>query len=190
MSRDAASAKAQAGETPPPEPSKTISLSADEHAQLKQQADEAASAKDRYLRTLAEFDNAKKRLDRDREEFVKYAAERLVRSLLPILDSFEHALKSMDGSMPEAARAGVQLIFRQLTEALQKEGVARIEAVGAPFDHHRHEAVQQVERTDVPDHTVVEEVQAGYTLHGRLLRPALVKVATTPHNHSQTDVAV
>ena len=168
-----------AHEPKPSEPPKgqAVSLSADEHAQLTQQAEEAAASKDRYLRALADLENSKKRMERDREEFIRFAAERLIRSLLPILDSFEQELKALDAGTPAATRTGLELMLRQLRDALQREGVKRIEAAGQPFDHHCHEAIQQVERPDVPDNTIVEEVQAGYTLHGRLIRTSLVKVA-------------
>jgi molecular chaperone GrpE len=171
-------------------PGESVALTAEELAQLQQRADEAASFKDRYLRTVAEFDNAKKRLERDREAFATLAAERIVKQLLPILDSFEQAVKAMHSSaVPEAARTGLQLIVRQLTDMLEREGVKRIEALGKPFDHHWHEAIQHVECSNEPDNTVLEEVQAGYTLQGRLLRPALVKVAKAAADSAKAPMA-
>ena len=140
---------------------------------------EAQEAKDQSLRALAEFDNTKKRLHREKEEFIRYAAETLVRELLPIIDSLDHALVAVDKQAdPQAVIKGVHLIYRQLLGLLEKEGVKRIPTIGEPFDPHKHEAVAQVEALEgVADHTIVEEVQIGYTMHGKVIRPAMVKVA-------------
>ena len=148
---------------------------------------EAQQAKDQYLRTLAEFDNAKKRLHREREEFVKYSAETVVRGLLPIVDSLDQALVAVDKqSDPQAVIKGVHLIYRQLLGLLEKEGVKRIATVGEPFDPHRHEAIAQVDTTDgTADDTVMEEVQVGYTMHGKVIRPAIVKVAKQTEKNSE-----
>ncbi|MBI3083558.1 MAG: nucleotide exchange factor GrpE [Candidatus Omnitrophica bacterium] len=153
-------------------------VKAEEIERLKQ---EAKQAHERYLRTLAEFENTKKRLHREKEEFVRYASETVVRELLPIVDSLGQALVAVDQQAdPQAIVKGVHLIYRQLLGLLEKEGVKRIPSVGETFDPHRHEAVAQVESTDgTPDERVVEEVQAGYTMHGRVIRPAIVKVAKT-----------
>ena len=143
---------------------------------------DAQQAKDQYLRTLADYENAKKRLQREREEFVKYSAETMVRGLLPIVDSLDQALVAVDKqSDPQAVIKGVHLIYRQLLGLLEKEGVKRIATVGEPFDPHRHEAIAQVDTTDgTADDTVMEEVQVGYTMHGKVIRPAMVKVARKP----------
>ena len=159
----------------PLEPQSTTS-SAGEIERLKQ---DARQAHERYLRTLAEFENTKKRLHREKEEFVRYASETIVRDLLPIVDSLDQALVAVDKqSDPQAIAKGVHLIHRQLLGLLDKEGVKRIPTVGERFDPHQHEAVAQVETHDVAsDDTVVEEVQVGYTMHGKVIRPAMVKVA-------------
>ena len=139
---------------------------------------EAKQAKEQYLRTLAEFDNTKKRLHREQEEFAKLAAETIVRSLLPIVDSLDQALVAVDKqSDPQAVIKGVHLIYRQLLGLLEKEGVKRIPTVGERFDPHKHEAVAQVETDGKPEDTVTEEIQVGYTMHGKVIRPAIVKVA-------------
>jgi molecular chaperone GrpE len=140
---------------------------------------ELKDAKDQCLRTLAELDNARKRHQREKEEYGKYAAETLVRELLPIIDSLDHALVAVDKQAePQAVIKGIHLIYRQLLGLLGKEGVKRIETVGAPFDPHRHEAVGHVDAIDgQPENTVAEEVQVGYTMHGKVIRPAVVKVA-------------
>lgn len=145
-------------------------------------------AKDRYLRTLAEFDNTRKRLQREKDEYAKYAAEAIMRQLVPIVDSLDQALMAVEGeSNPSALTKGVQLIARQLAELLEKEGVRRIVAVGEAFDPHRHEAIAHVEGHDgQPENTVVEEVQVGYTMHGKVLRPAMVKIAQPPRKDAST----
>lgn len=148
--------------------------------------------KDQYLRSLADLENTRKRLAREKEEFVKYAAETLVRGLLPIVDSLDQALVAAE-KRAEAADLvkGVQLIHRQLLALLQQEGVERMRVVGEPFDPHRHEAVAHVDTTDgAQDGQVVEELHVGYTMHGKVLRPAMVKVgkaASTPDTQGSID---
>jgi len=148
----------------------------DELERLKQ---EVQQAKEQQLRALAEFENTKKRLNREKEEFVRYAAEIVVRDLLPIVDSLDQALVAVDKQAdPQAIIKGVHLIYRQLLGLLEKEGVKRIQTVGHRFDPHQHEAVAQVDVQDgKADNTIVEEVQVGYTMHGKVIRPAMVKVA-------------
>ena len=145
----------------------------------KKLQEEAEKAKDQYLRTLADLENTRKRLHREKEEFVRYAAESMVRELLPIVDSLDHALVAVDKqSDPQAVIKGVHLIYRQLLGVLAKEGVKRIPTIGEPFDPNRHEAIAHVEATDgQKDNQVVEEVQVGYMMNDRLIRPAMVKVA-------------
>ena len=157
----------------------------DELERLKQEANQA---KDQYLRMLAEVENTRKRLSREKEEFVRYASETLVRDLLPIVDSLGQALVAVDKqSDPEAIIKGVHLIYRQLLGLLEQEEVKRIPTVGEPFDPHKHEAVVQVEAADgAADDTIVEEVQAGYTMHGKVIRPAMVKVAKAHVRKSDT----
>lgn len=140
---------------------------------------ELQQTKEQYVRMLAEFDNTRKRLHREKEEFVRYAAETIVRRLLPIVDSLDHALAAVDKPAdPQAVVKGVQLIYRQLVDLLEREGVKRILSVGEAFDPNQHEAIAQVETEDgKAENTIVEEIQVGYTLHGKVLRPAMVKVA-------------
>ena len=147
--------------------------------ELQQLKDEVTRAKDQYLRLLADVENTKKRVAREKEEFLRYAAEGMVRRLLPIMDSFTHALTTST-TQPDAKALlqGVQLIHRQLLDLLEKEGVKRIEALGVMFDPHLHEAVAQVDAPEgTADGAVVEEVQVGYTMHGTVIRPAMVKIA-------------
>ncbi len=135
-------------------------------------------AKDQYLRALAEAENLRKRHQRDREEYAKFAAERVIRELLPVIDGLDQALVAVDKqSDPQAVIKGVHLIYRQLLGLLEKEGVKRIPTVGQPFDPHTHEAVGHVATDTAEDGRIAEEVHVGYTMHGKVLRPAIVKIA-------------
>jgi molecular chaperone GrpE len=136
---------------------------------------------DRYLRALAELDNQRKRAQREREEYVRYANESLLRELIPILDNFDRALGAARlGAEPQGVVAGVELIQREILKALEKFGVTAYSGLGQRFDPERHEAVQRVVKPDAAEMTVVDEVQRGYLLNGRVLRPAMVVVAVPP----------
>jgi molecular chaperone GrpE len=135
---------------------------------------------DRLARLQAEFDNARKREARERTEMRDFITGEAIKPLLPALDNFQLALGAQ--GTPEQFRSGVELIARQLDEALKSLGVVPIEAVGAQFDPHQHEALGQVETNDVPDHQIVEEVRRGYKIKDRLLRPAWVRVASNTAN--------
>ena len=157
---------------------------------LKKLQAEAEKAKDQYLRTLADLENTRKRLHREKEEFTRYAAESVVRELLPIVDSLDQALVAVDKqSDPQAVIKGVHLIYRQLLGVLAREGVKRIPTIGELFDPNHHEAVAHVDAEDgQKDNQVVEEVQVGYMMNDRLIRPAMVKVAkkaTTSNNEGK-----
>jgi molecular chaperone GrpE len=133
---------------------------------------------DRLLRKTAEFDNYRKRIERERQQVSESAAADLLESLLPLVDDFERALKAEPGSEgAEAYRRGVELIHRQLLELLRKRGVRPIDAVGADFDPHFHQAVSYEPVEGHRDGEVIEEFRRGYMLGDRLLRPAMVKVA-------------
>ncbi len=130
---------------------------------------------DRLLRRQAEFDNFRRRAERERAEVLEYANTETVRSMLPILDDFERALK-VESTGKEYAR-GMELIHQRLSDALKKLGVEPISAKGLKFDPHIHHAVEMSETDDVEDHTILEEYQRGYNFRGKLLRPAMVKVS-------------
>jgi molecular chaperone GrpE len=130
---------------------------------------------DRLARLQAEFDNARKRSVREQQEFREFAASDVIKNFLPILDSFDRALKA--NADASDFRSGVELIYRQFQDALQKSGVQAIAAVGQPFDPRFHEAIEMVDTTEFPDHHVVDELQRGYKYKERLLRPAMVRVA-------------
>jgi molecular chaperone GrpE len=135
---------------------------------------------DRLARLQAEFENARKRAERERLEFRDYATGSVVEQFLPVLDNFELALKS-DGSA-EQMRSGVTLIVKQMEDVLKQMQVNPVPAVGEAFDPRFHEALGSVERDDLPDQHVAEEIRRGYRLRERLLRPALVRVV---HNSKQ-----
>jgi molecular chaperone GrpE len=142
---------------------------------------EAEEHRDRYLRAAAEFDNARKRAAREREEYTRYANESLLRELLPVLDNFERAIQAARGEPAAAAvTSGVELIQRELLRVLEKFGVTSFTSVGQPFDPERHEAVARVPAQGRPEGTVVDETARGYVLNGRVLRPAMVTVASSP----------
>jgi len=133
---------------------------------------------ERLLRKTAEFDNYRKRVERDRQAMAESAAADLVRELLPLVDDLERALKAEPGADgAEAYRRGVELIHRQLVEVLRKRGVRPIEALGADFDPHFHQAVSYEPAEGRRDGEVIEEFGRGYMLGDRLIRPSMVKVA-------------
>jgi molecular chaperone GrpE len=129
---------------------------------------------DRLARLQAEFDNARKRAAREQAEFREYAVADAIKALLPILDSFDRALEAHAG---EENFRGIELINRQFHDSLAKLGLRPIPAAGEPFDPHVHQAVEVVDTSEAGDNTVLEELQRGYKLKDRLLRPAMVRVA-------------
>jgi len=129
---------------------------------------------ERMARMQAEFDNARKRAQREQQDFKDYALTNAIRSLLPALDSFDRALASNPTS--ENFRSGMELIDRQFHDALAKLGVTEIASEGQPFDPNLHEAIEMVETDQVPDNHVLQELQRGYKIKDRLLRPAMVRV--------------
>jgi molecular chaperone GrpE len=148
-------------------------------AELEQVKGERDQLLDRLARLQAEFDNARKRAERERTEFRDYATGSVVEQFLPVLDHFELALKAT-GSV-EQLRSGVELIIKQMGEVLRQLQVTPVPAVGEPFDPRVHEALGTVDRDDIPDHHVAEEIRRGYRLRERLLRPAMVRVANNPN---------
>jgi molecular chaperone GrpE len=128
---------------------------------------------DRLLRKQAEFENFKKRVDRERSEFVQFASAELMKELLNVLDSFDRALQNTGGDI-----RGFELIYKQLQDTMGRFGLKGIEVKGQTFDPNIHQAVAMQPTDEVEENTVVEEVRRGYTLNGRLLRPAMVTVST------------
>jgi molecular chaperone GrpE len=131
--------------------------------------------RDRYMRTLADFENFRKRSEREKADFQRYALGSVIRDLLPVLDNFDRALEHADEG--DEFHKGVSLIYKQLFDVLQRHGVKPITESGVRFDPNFHEAVIREENPSVPSHTVTAILQKGYFLHDRLLRPAMVKVA-------------
>lgn len=139
---------------------------------------EKAELNDRLLRARAEFENARRRAERERSEYLQFAAMDLVRDALPILDDFERALKVEHAGSDYAK--GVELIYQRLYETLKKMGLEPIETAGKAFDPNVHQAVERVETKDAEDQSILGEFQRGYNFKGKLLRPAMVRVAVKP----------
>jgi len=163
---------AQVPESPNTVETPTDGSSREEVDHLKAELDRV---RDTYLRKLAEFDNFRKRVEREREERQQAAAEDLVKDLLPVLDNFERALEHAENDSG-ALREGVEMIARQFKDTLTRRGVEVVDPLGQPFDPGLHEAVQRVEDSDHPPGTVAFVMLKGYTLGDRLLRPAMVGV--------------
>ncbi len=139
--------------------------------------DEKNELMDRLLRRQAEFDNFRRRAEREKADVLEFANTESVRAILPILDDFERALKTHTADKVYAR--GMELIYQRLADSLKKLGLEPITAKGQKFDPHVHHAVDMVETGDVEEQTILDEYQPGYNFRGRLLRPAMVKVAVT-----------
>ncbi|MGB6191894.1 MAG: nucleotide exchange factor GrpE [Terracidiphilus sp.] len=150
-----------------------------DYEQVKAERDQLV---DRTARLQAEFENARKRAERERQEFKDFAMGSVVEKFLPVIDNFELALKATGTA--EQLRSGVELIVKQMEETLRSLQVNPVPAVGEEFDPRHHEALGSVERDDLPDQHVAEEIRRGYKLRDRLLRPALVRVASNPKQTS------
>lgn len=152
-----------------------VQSASDRDSELEKLRAERDSLVDRLARMQAEFDNARKRATKEQQDFRDYALVDTIKTIIPVLDSFDRALQTS----PEKSEfhAGVELIHKQLVDALAKLGVKPISAKGEQFDPRCHEAIEMVDTEDADDHQVLEELQHGYRLKDRLLRPAMVKVA-------------
>ena len=162
-------------------PASSVVPAAEAESEIKKIKAERDALLDRLARLQAEFENARKRAAREQQDYREFAVADAVKSLLPILDSFERALhiSANDGN---DIRPGVELIYKQLQDTLTKLGVSPIAAKGQPFDPHLHQAIEMVDSEDAEDHQVLEELQRGYKLKDRLLRPSMVKVARNPRS--------
>ena len=169
-------------ETVPPKPA--TELPADLAAALDKLRGERDALYDRLLRKQAELDNFRKRVQREKEDFLQHAAADLIRALLPTLDGFERALQHRHADVPDKFFQGIELIHKELRDVLTRAGLAPIETVGKTFDPHLHQAVETVEAGKHRDQEIVEELQRGYRLKQRLLRPAIVKVAVAARGGS------
>ncbi len=154
-----------------------VTLSRQEYEELLRRLKELEDSRDRFLRSAADFENAKKRLARERDEFVKFSQEKLLGELLPVLDNFERALAHA-GDSKDPVVSGIQMVFKQVNEILKSQGLVRLKTVGELFDPARHEIVGFVSGKGREDE-IVEEVEPGYFLHDRLLRAAKVRVRSS-----------
>jgi molecular chaperone GrpE len=138
------------------------------------------------LRRQADFENFRKRVEREKQELRARAEVELLTQVLPVVDAFERALQA-EATNTDDYRAGVELIYKQLFDLLARAGLEPIAAAGEPFDPNVHHAVERVETTDFPDHTVLAELQRGYTFKQQLVRPALVRVAVHPEARAESE---
>ena len=182
LSVDEMSESAEVNTDTTPEPDEfvidALDVSADQLRDLEVQVETLKSRNDQLMRVAADFENYKRRQEREREEMAKYAGQQVVSNILPVLDNFERALQAQAhaqdfGSFVE----GVRMIQKQLLEVLTKSNVSSVEALGQPFNPEFHEAIASEVNDEVEDETVLEEFQKGYIMHGRLIRPAVVKVS-------------
>jgi molecular chaperone GrpE len=155
------------------------SASTDVDAEIQKLVEERDSLNDRLLRKQAEFENYKKRIERERSEFVQFASAELMRELLNALDSFDLAIHTAGKGKASSddLLKGLDLVYKQFQDTLSRFGLKPIESKGQPFDPNFHQAVSTVDTDEVDENTVVEDMRRGYTLNGRLLRPSMVSVS-------------
>jgi molecular chaperone GrpE len=145
-------------------------------SEIKLLKKENKTLKDQYLRKIAEMENLRKRVEREKSEFYQYALSNFLEELLVVLDNFERALESESKGDGKSLRDGVEMIYKQYQNLLMKQGVTSIELKGKQFDPYLHQAFMTEESADINEPEIIEEIQKGYMLHNRLLRPTLVKV--------------
>jgi molecular chaperone GrpE len=159
-----------------------------EEAQVKKLSAELDDLRQTLLRRQADFDNYRKRIEKERAEDSKRATARVVEALIPVVDGFEHALAAHKDDEYAGYRKGFELIYKQLLDNFAKLGVERVEPLGKPFDPHLHQAMDRTETTEHADGTILEVFQPAYVYHGRVLRPAMVRVAVHPGGASNRAV--
>lgn len=165
-----------------------ILLSFDEFQALKESSVKADEYLDKLLRIQADFDNYKKRLDRDKAEFVKFANEGVITQILNIVDDFDRAVEAGKSKHDfDVLYKGIEMIHKDMKEFLEKYGVKEIVANGKPFNPNEHEAMMQEESNEHPEDHVVEELQKGYMLNGRVIRPSKVKVSKKPQSNNKEE---
>ena len=179
-----ATEKSDKNESAPAGESKTVTIPEAEYLALKAQVQEQ---KDKYVRLYAEFDNARKRFERERAEFARYAGELLITDFLNILDDLERTVQAANNKHEDytAFLKGIEMVMAHIFELLKRNDVRPIEAVGKPFDPHCHEVLMQAESSEHPDGIVIEEFQKGYRIGDRVVRTAKVKVAVNKGNSKQ-----
>ncbi|MGH9728928.1 MAG: nucleotide exchange factor GrpE [Candidatus Acidiferrales bacterium] len=156
-------------------PTETVAI-----PELEKLTAEKADLRNTLVRLQADFDNYRKRIERERHQERHRGAESLVENLLPVLDAFDRAISAHPDAAHDEYRTGFQLIRKQLFDVLAKQGLQKIETDGKRFDPHMHHAIERFETSDEPDGAILEELQAGYIFHGKVLRPAMVRVAANP----------
>lgn len=155
-----------------------VNISKTELDDLRKKASADSEYHDKMLRTMADMENLRKKLDRDRKDYVNYANREMIGDLLPVLDNFDRALKSVEKTEESAPYLqGVEMIYKQLEELLKKQGLEEIKALGEPFNPHLHEAVQTEETDSCPEDTILDVIMKGYLFRGGMLRPSAVKVS-------------
>ncbi len=158
-----------------------VTLTKEEHEKLLGRIEELEGLKDKLLRGAADYENAKKRLIKEKEDFLKFANEKLIGELLPVLDNLNRAIEQAEKANPDdPILKGIHLIEKHVFDILKKYGLTRINAMGKPFSVEFHEAIGQVETEEAEEGTILEELEAGYLLHGKLLRPSRVRIAKAP----------
>lgn len=169
------------------ETDKLVKLAECEYNQLKQEAGQAKEYEDKMLRAQAEFENIRKRLEREKQEFIRFANEGLISDLLNVVDDLERTLELAQDKHQDLAAflKGVELILAHLYDLLKKQGLSPIEAKGKIFDPDFHEALLNTETNDFQENAIVEELQKGYLLNGRVLRTSKVKVAKKPETRAE-----
>jgi molecular chaperone GrpE len=165
-------ANAESTDTPP----QSVEKSSDQ--EVERLTLELSEMKERYLRTVAEMDNMRKRLEREKSDFLKYSSEVIMKDMIPVLDSLDKAIPAdaKGTASVTAYREGILIVQKQFLQALAKHGLEPVEAVDKPFDPNLHQAIQRLESSEIEAETVATEFAKGYTLHGRLVRPSMVSV--------------
>lgn len=172
-----------------PEDTKVMEAdSAKENAGMAKLTADLEELRQSMLRSQADFANYRKRIEKERFEDSKRATARVIEGLIPIIDGFEHALAAHREAEYENYRKGFELIYKQLLDNVTKLGVERIDPLGKPFDPHLHQAMDRTETTEEKDGTILQVFQPGYVFHGRVLRPAMVRVAVHPNPASKEAV--
>ena len=162
--------------------------SARENAEMAKLTADLEELRQSMLRSQADFANYRKRIEKERFEDSKRATARVIEGLIPVIDGFEHALAAHREAEYENYRKGFELIYKQLLDNVAKLGAERIDPIGKPFDPHLHQAMDRTETTEEKDGTILQVFQAGYVFHGRVLRPAMVRVAVHPNPASKEAV--
>lgn len=174
--KDETATESQEKETPVEEDSKVKETQSEENKKLQEAYDKLNQ---QYIRLAADFDNYRKRQEQERESLVKYGTENALKKMLEVLDNFERGQKALEGvEDSEKIKECFQLVHKQVWDTLSKLGLEEIKAVGEEFDPNFHEAVMQTPTTEHPEHTVINELQKGYKVGDKILRPTLVNVAT------------